>query len=175
MEALTQLQGTRFRARELNSDDGPELQRLLEASADYYELVLGRAPGPAEAQSVYLAGPETGRNPANKMLLGLAAVDRPDLIGVLDAFRDYPEAGVWYLGLLLFAPSARKGGIGREVVEAFAGAARARGAHELQLNVVEQNESAYRFWKAVGFEEVRRWRQRLGERDSVFIRMRRSL
>jgi GNAT superfamily N-acetyltransferase len=175
MNDLTELRGTRFDARELTSDDGPELQRLLEACADYCELVLGRLPGPADAQAVYYQGPEAGQDPANKMLLGITAKGGHGLMGVLDAFRDYPQQGAWYIGLLLLAPAARSGGIGKDVVEAFAAAARERGAIELQLNVVEQNEGGYSFWTAMGFKEVRRWRQRLEQRESTFIRMRRAL
>jgi GNAT superfamily N-acetyltransferase len=172
---LTELHGDRFRARLLNADDGPALQRLLEACADYCELVLGRPPGPAEAQAVFSAGPEEGRDPADKILMAITRADGEELIGVLDGFRDYPEPGVWYLGLLLLSPLARRGGVGAEVVEAFAHAASARGARELQLNVVEQNVAGYRFWTARAFEEVRRWRQQLGVLESTFIRMRRAL
>ena len=175
MNDLSELHGARFHARELSSQEGPELQRLFEECADYFDLVLGRPPGTAEAQAAFSAGPETGGDPANKMLFGIRATGGQELIGVMDGHADYPEPGVWYLGLLLFHPSARGGRIGREVVESFAMAARTRGAKELQLNVVEQNAGGYRFWISLGFEEVRRWRQHLGDLDSVFIRMRRPL
>ena len=109
------------------------------------------------------------------MLFGLSFAAQDELVGVLDAFRDYPEPGTWYIGLLLFSPRSRGAGLGRDVTEALADMARDHGARELQLNVVEQNEAAYRFWTALGFREVRRWRQRLGERESTFIRMRRTI
>jgi len=60
-------------------------------------------------------------------------------------------------------------------VDALADAARAHGASEIQLNVVEQNESAHRFWIECGFTEMRRWNQNMGARESTFIRMRRQL
>lgn len=170
-----ELRGDSFRAFPLTSDHGPALQRLLEEAADYSKLVLGRPPGPAEAESVFSAGPVDGSQSSNKMLYGIARTDSDEMIGVLDGFRDFPKPRTWYIGLLLFSPRARGGGIGRAVVEAFADAAQAGGAHELQLNVVEQNEVARRFWTACGFVEVRRWRQHLGEKDSTFIRMRRPL
>jgi RimJ/RimL family protein N-acetyltransferase len=175
MTDLTTLEGPQFIAHELTSDDGPALQGLLEKCKDYHELVLGHPPGPAEAQAIFYAGPETGHNPENKMLLGIALKDSGQLIGVLDTFRDYPEHGVWYIGLLLLSPTARNSGIGREVVESFALSAAERDAHELQLNVVEQNEAGQRFWTRCGFSEVRRWSQWLGARESVLIRMRRPL
>jgi ribosomal protein S18 acetylase RimI-like enzyme len=175
MTDLKSLEGARFTASELGTDDGPSLQGLLEECADYHELVFGRPPGPAEAQSAFYAGPEDGRSPENKMLLGIRLKGSQRLDGVLDAFRDYPERGVWYIGVLLFSPAARSSGAGRDVVETLARAAQERGAGELQLNVVEQNEAAHRFWLRCGFSEVRRWRQWLGARESVLIRLRRPL
>jgi GNAT superfamily N-acetyltransferase len=179
-EPVLELRGKLFRAFPLMPEHGAALWRLLEASADYSELVLGRSPTPADAEAVYMAGPEDGREPGEKILLGITStmqstdVSAP-LSGVLDAFRNYPDPGVWYIGLLLFSPDERVRGLGRAVVEALADGARASGAHELQLNVVEQNVKAHRFWQARGFTEIRRWRARFGERDSVFIRMRRPL
>ena len=159
----------------LGPEHGSALQALLEASADYCELAMGRRPGPGDANAVYYAGPEEGREPGDKMLLGLRRKDSGEFIGVLDAFRDYPERSVWYIGLLLFAPTERGKGIGRHVVEALASAARSAGARELQLNVLEHNQAAHRCWSSCGFSEIRRWRGRLGERESTFIRMRRAL
>ncbi len=176
MDALAkQLSTARFTTRDLTFEDGASVQRLLEACADFYDVVLGRPPGSGEANALYVAGPEEGADPNNKILLGISHESWPELIGVLDAFRDYPQADVWYIGLLLFIPQARGSGVGKAIVESLAAVATAQGARELQLNVVEQNAGAYRFWKRVGFEETRRWRQHFGERESTFIRMRRSL
>ncbi len=175
MKHVTELAGHYFRARVLEHADGVALQDLLEKCSDYCEMVLGRPPGPAEAQSVFLAGPEEGHDPSGKLLLGIFADRGDEMVGVLDAFVDYPRAGVWYIGLLLLVPATRGSGVGRDILEAFAEAARRRGATALELNVVEQNVNAHRFWTAHGFKELRRWRQRFGERDSTFIRMSRLL
>jgi GNAT superfamily N-acetyltransferase len=167
------LEGRGFQARPLELADTPALQSLLEASADYYDLVLGLPPGPAEAVAVSLAGPEDGADPAGKMLYGIWTPDGEKLVGVLDAFRDYPERGVWYIGLLLLLPTVRASGIGRSIVEALIEAAQGLGAREFQLNVVEQNVVGQRFWRSLGFSELRRWRLHYGAKESTFIRMRR--
>ena len=41
------------RARYLQSEDGPIVQALPERCADYFEIVTGLLPGPAEAQSLF--------------------------------------------------------------------------------------------------------------------------
>lgn len=173
MVDLVELRSDTFRTFQLTPEDFPALQQLWSDSAEYVQVVYGRPPEPDEAQSVYEAGPEQGYGPRGKMFYGIKAAGGDKLIGVLDAFRNHPEPDVWYIGLLLLSPNTRGSGIGHHVVEAFADAARAHGACEIQLNVVEQNESARRFWIACGFCEVRRWQQRLGARESTFIRMRR--
>jgi len=172
---LVELSGDAFRTFPLAPHDFPALQQLWNDSADYVKVVYGRPPQHDEAQSVYEAGPEQGYGPQGKMFYGITAASGDKLIGVLDAFRNHPHEGSWYIGLLLLSPDTRGSGIGRKVVDALTHAARAQGASEIQLNVVEQNESAHRFWATCGFTEVGRWRQRLGARESTFIRMRRPL
>ncbi len=167
--------GKRFRAEPLTPDEAPAVQQLLEACADYCQMVLGRNPLPGDAEALYLMGPEAGRAAGDKLLYGIRPAEGGGLIGLLDVFRNYPEPGIWYVGLLLFHPAKRSGGIGREVLESVAAAARDAGARELQLNVVAQNIKAFAFWSRNGFAETRRWEQRYEQRDSTFIRMRRSL
>lgn len=175
MVDFVELRGDEFRTFPLTRNDFPALQQLWNDSADYVEVVYGRPPHADEAQSVYEAGPEQGYGAAGKMIYGIKPASGDTLIGILDAFRNHPYDGVWYIGLLLLSPGTRGSGIGRKVVDAFARAAATHGAAEIQLNVVEQNSAAHRFWMECGFTEVRRWRQRLGARESTFIRMRRPL
>ena len=83
----------------LTPEDGPEVQALMERRADHAELVMGLPPGPAEAQSLYMGLPE-GKGYEDKLLLGVFTTQRR-LVGVLDALRDYPKPGEWWIGLLL--------------------------------------------------------------------------
>jgi ribosomal protein S18 acetylase RimI-like enzyme len=166
---------SRCRLDPWTAEDEPAVARLFAASADYFEIVLGRPPRSGDAQALYSDGPEEGRSPDGKMLFGIRVPDDEALVGVLDVFAHYPEPGVWYIGLVLLEPTARTRGLGRAVVESFAHDARSQGATELQINVVEHNAAALSFWTRLGFKETRRWRQRYGERESTFIRMRRKL
>lgn len=175
MTEVPKFQGCAFEAQELTAARGPELQTLLEQSSDYFETVVGRPTDRAEAQALFYTGPEEGHDFTGKMLYGISARGRNELCGVLDAFRGYPHARVWYIGLLLLSPQARRSGIGQDIVEAFCLMARQHGADEVQLNVVEQNVLAYQFWQRCGFTETKRWMQRYGARASIFIRMHRVL
>lgn len=157
----------------LTPEDGPEVQALMERCADHAELVMGVPPGPAEAQSLYMGLPE-GKGYEDKLLLGVFTAER-QLVGVLDALRDYPEPGEWWIGLLLLEPEQRGHGLGERIYNTFERWVATQGARAIQLGVVERNTAGERFWRRLGFVEVRRtppWR--LGVRENVSIVMRRA-
>jgi GNAT superfamily N-acetyltransferase len=158
----------------LTAEDGQEVQALMERCSDHAELTMGLLPGPAEAQSLYAQLPE-GKDYDDKILLGIYTAER-QLVGVLDAVRDYPEPGEWYIGLLLLEPAQRRHGLGERVYRAFERWAASQGAQGIRLAVVEQNVDGERFWRRLGFTEIRRTApQRLGVRDNVMIVMRRPV
>ncbi len=157
----------------LTPEDGPLAQHLCERCADYSEMLMGVPPGPAEAQSLYMALPD-GKTYEDKILLGIFAGSE-DLAGVLDAVRNFPGSGAWWLGALLLDPARRGQGLGTRVYRAFEQWAASCGAQAILLTVVEQNEASYRFWQRLGFADQGRATRRFGARESVFITMRRAL
>jgi ribosomal protein S18 acetylase RimI-like enzyme len=98
-----------------------------------------------------------------------------ELAGVLDAVRDYPAPGDWWLGLLLLAPAQRNQGLGQRVYQAFEHWAGENGARCIYLGVLAENTDAYRFWQKAGFELVeRRPAQHFGQVEHVVITMRKE-
>jgi myo-inositol-1(or 4)-monophosphatase len=140
-----------YTIRPLDSDDGEALQALCERATDYFELVMGRPPGPAEAQSLYMALPE-GKTYDHKLLLGVFHDIK--LIGVVDLIRDHPHPGTWTLGLLLLDPLHRGRGLGRAIVHALEDWVRQQGATKLRIDVARQNVRALHFWRHLGFQLV---------------------
>lgn len=164
----------RYTLLALAPEDGPNVQALLERAADYSALVMGLPPGPAEAQSLYTDLPE-GKGYEDKLMLGVYTADQR-LVGVLDAVRDYPELGEWWLGLLLLEPDARGQRLGERVYRVFEQWASGKGAQGIRLAVFEQNVKGERFWRRLGFEELERKPPRhLGALMSVAIVMRRAV
>ena len=90
--------------------------------------------------------------------IGLAAERDGRLVGyALGYVRRGTGATVWgtpgavaVLDVLVVAPECRAQGIGTALLEEFVGAAEARGARELELTVVEGNESAMLFYERHG-------------------------
>lgn len=158
----------------LTAEDGPDVQSLLERSADYSELVMGLPPGPADAQSLYIDLPE-GKGYEDKLLLGVFTAER-HIVGMFDAIRDYPEPGEWWIGLQLLEPAQRSQGLGERIYTVFEAWAGTRGARGIRLAVLEPNIKAEHFWRRLGFGELERKPPcRLGTLLSVWIVMRRAV
>jgi GNAT superfamily N-acetyltransferase len=133
----------------LGEAEGPALQRLLERCADFELLVRGSPPTEEAAQELLEACP-AGHPIEKKLVFGLER--EGELIGALDLLRDYPEANEWYLGLLLFEPQSRSGGLGERVVGALRGWIASQGGRTIRLAVHDLNEDGARFWIRMGFQ-----------------------
>ena len=131
----------------LDATAAGELDALSLRCADFMRLIERREPGPHEGREILTDAPPDFPI-ADKFVLGVRSGG--DLIGVTDVLRGYPAAAVWRIGLLLLAPKARGGGLGREVVGALASWAAGEGAASIQLGVQSQNEQALRFWRRRG-------------------------
>lgn len=104
-----------LRACPLEAEDGPLLQEMFERCGDYFEAVTGLPVGPAEAQSTFMVLPE-GKGYEDKFLIGI--FDYEELVGVVDAIRNYPEPAIWWIGLMLLVPERRGRGLGTIVYQA---------------------------------------------------------
>jgi len=157
----------------LDESRSQELQAFYERCADYVELITGQPPGPDEAVEL-LSDLPRGKTHDDKFVIGL--FDAPEhMIGVLDAIRDYPKPGEWYLGLLMLAPTWRGRRLGERVYQRLEEWVRACGGSAIHLIVQEQNPGALRFWQRMGFEIQGMGKQKLKTRENVYIRMTRSL
>lgn len=56
---------------------------------------------------------------------------------------------------MLLDPRARNAGLGARLYDGFERWAAARGGRRIALSVVEENASALRFWRRVGFTDAR--------------------
>jgi len=150
-----------------------ELQAFYEGCRDYFELVTGQPPSPSEAADLIAAVPR-GKTRDDKFVIGL--FDAPGhLVGVLDVIRDFPKAGEWYLGLLLFEPTLRGKKLGDRVYHRLEEWVRAQGGTAIHLIVEEVNPGALRLWQRMGFEVRGMGKRTLKGAESVFISMTREL
>jgi ribosomal protein S18 acetylase RimI-like enzyme len=130
-----------------------QLQALFERCPDFAQLVEGEGVSPSAAQDTFEALPP-GKTLDDKFLYGVFT-PQGELCCVLEGIRDYPEAGVWWIGLLLIDPAVRRHGLGQKLVQRFCDHVRSAKGNAVMLGVVEENQPAFQFWKRQGFELVR--------------------
>jgi len=164
MPGATLFETVRTRVSAADEADGDALSALFERCEDFFQLVYGQPPGPAEVQSFFVALPD-GKTYDDKFAAAIFDTDGR-VIGALDAIRDYIEPGRWALGLMLLDPEHRGAGFGREVYEGFERWAAGLGARLIRLLVQVQNTGAHAFWTRMGFEQVDTVHQRTGILDS---------
>lgn len=126
--------------------DRPAVAALLTQAQDYYHLWLGHAPGAAEVEAVFTAGPP-GCNPATSHRLGLYLHDH--LNGLAELSFGFPGPNDAYLGLMILAPDARGAGHGAAFLAHIE--ALALPCPNLYLGVLEANPRGHAFWLAQGF------------------------
>jgi diamine N-acetyltransferase len=129
------------------------LQILHEAAPGYSRIVHGRDPDGSEALETLTALPP-GRTLAHKAVVGFSLGE--DLVGCVELLRDYPEPGIAWIGLLLFAESHQGRGYGPRALRHAAAWATDAGCTELRCAVIETNARAHAFWLREGFRELHR-------------------
>ncbi|MFP2899899.1 GNAT family N-acetyltransferase [Corallococcus sp. 4LFB] len=139
-----------FTAEPVDDTQTHLLQPLLDRCEDYHQLAYGRPALPDQARNIPSERPP-GLAPGQGHLFALRDA-QGGLAGVLEALRDYPAQGEWYIGLLLLAPEARGQGRGEAVLSAYEAHVRANGGRLLRVAVVEDNTAGRRFWTRVGFQ-----------------------
>lgn len=137
----------------LSPAEAPAVFDLYARCADYFLLQDGEVATRSDADELFTDVPP-GRSPEHQHVLGLRAGGRLDAVAALLA--DYPQAGEWYLGLLLIVPERRGQGLGRELYASIEHWSMRQGATRMLLAVLEENASAYRFWRSLGFRTVRK-------------------
>ncbi|MPZ94647.1 MAG: GNAT family N-acetyltransferase, partial [Propionibacteriales bacterium] len=100
--------------REIEPDDLPRLQELIEGDPGYAERVTGHPPGPSDALSLTLIRPE-GLPEEAKVVLGAWDSGFARLAAVVDLVRGYPSEGRVFVGLLQVRVELQRQGVGREV------------------------------------------------------------
>ena len=139
-----------YHTRLLTPEDLDDLQGLLERAGDYFRIVTGVGPAKDEARRAFVAGPPT-KAVNDKRVVGLYGSGN-SLIGVLDAITDWPEPGVWTMGMLLLDPAIRGRGTGSALLAAYEHWARSEGAGAFRTAVVSHHERALSFLKRARYE-----------------------
>ncbi|HEX7782296.1 MAG TPA: GNAT family N-acetyltransferase [Sphingobium sp.] len=144
---------SRFAPTELSMMDAAEVAHLYGRCADYFLLQDGVVPSLVDAQELFTEVPSE-KDARDQAVLGWH--DDDGLYAVAAILRDYPQDGTWYLGFVIVDVAQRGRGVGKSIYAAIENWAVVRGAAEIRLAVLEANEAGGRFWRSLGFREIRR-------------------
>jgi GNAT superfamily N-acetyltransferase len=128
------------------------IQQLFEADPEYFEIVHGAPPGPAEFQSL-LTELAPGKTYDDKFVYSVLSGDEK-ICAVADMVRNYPEDGIWFVGLLFVARDRRGAGLGTRLVEAICGHIAAHDGHAVRIAVAKNHRNAMQFWARAGFRSL---------------------
>lgn len=138
---------------ELTEADAVAVASLYVRSSDYFREQDGEAPTLADARELFADIPPE-KTPQDQTVFGLQGDNRLDAVAAI--LRGYPLTGTWYLGLMIVDAKKRGRGLGRAFYSALEEWAARHGAMEIRLAVLEKNGLGQRFWRSLGFEEIRR-------------------
>lgn len=158
----------------LRSEDIPVIQHFLEQCNDFNILITGLPVSSNDSNDLLLDHPK-GVPLKNKLTIEIYNADN-QLIAISDTIRDYPEPGIWWIGLLLILPIHRNKGLGSLVYKSMESWINRSGASDIMLGVIEENIPGKLFWTEMGFTEIqRRPKKKFGIKDHVVIVMKKHL
>ena len=161
-----------YSVRSLKPEEAELLQRLYDQCTDFALVVEGEPFCSTAAHAEFRSIPD-GKSLGDKLMFGFINL-QGEIVGLLEAVRNYPDETTWWLGLLMLAPQLRGHGVGREVLRGFSEYVRLHGGKTIMLGVVEDNRRAYRFWQNMGFEVMRKTEpRRFGKKMQPVYVMRR--
>jgi ribosomal protein S18 acetylase RimI-like enzyme len=76
------------------------------------------------------------------------------IAAIIDMIRNYPENGIWFVGLLFVGRSHRRQGLGSRLAETICTHIAEEGGHAARVAVALDNQSAMAFWTRAGFEKL---------------------
>ena len=85
---------------------------------------------------------------------------------MVDIFKNYPENGIWMIGLLLLSPKERNKNLGKIIHEEIKKYALTQGVDTFRIGVLEQNTKGIKFWKSVGYQHVKSTTINIGDKES---------
>ena len=120
-------------------------------AADYWALA-DRTPPDATKAATFFTDCPPGCDPTRSHRLGLFVNDR--LSGVAELSFGFPGPADAYLGSMILAPKARGQGLGAAFLAHVETLARAAGAPQLYLAVLQENPRGRAFWQHHGFRDT---------------------
>lgn len=133
------------------ANDEQEIQVFLEDCSDFSMLESGKPTQPGDGYKLLTALPPD-TTPDQKIIVFVEQCGIK--VGLVELIANYPEKGIWWIGLLLIRPNFRGKSLGKQIVDVLGRAMADSNAREIRLGVLENNPDAYRFWLKNCFKKL---------------------
>lgn len=150
MQSINLING--YKIKKLSIQDIDIVEELCNKCSDYFILSGGTLPTKDDVNNLFTDLPPN-KNLEDKFLFGIYKSN--NLIGIIDIIRNYPTVSEWTIGLLLLEPKERGRGLGTVIHEALVRWAKSLGAKRFRIGVINDNDSACRFWTNLGYVKVK--------------------
>jgi GNAT superfamily N-acetyltransferase len=147
---LFRLEG--FGVRLLTMQDKHMLQDLFKRCQDVHLLSMGEALKGNEAEEALTDHPP---EKALEEMYKIGLFRAETLIGFFDVAQNYLRPNGWHIGLFLMDRDLRSRGVGHKVWVALEDWMKSQGVTRVILSVLEENQSALRFWRRESFIQTR--------------------
>jgi GNAT superfamily N-acetyltransferase len=144
------------RVRPATPDDLPLILSLVRELAAY-ERALDQVVATEASLARHLFGEGAGRGPVAECLIGEVGGEPQGFALYFMSFSTWLAAPGLYLEDLFVRPAARRGGLGRALLSELARVALARGCQRFEWSVLDWNEPAIAFYRALGASPRDEW------------------
>ena len=155
MSSITLFSSGSFQASTLVASDVPVLQRFFEENPEYFLAVNGDPPRECEAREEFDDVPPAEMTFNEKWLIGFTE-ENGKFVGFAGILSDILAAHVWHIGIFIVATPLHGTGAALSFYQALESWMESNGARWIRLGVVEGNLKAERFWRKLGYGEVRK-------------------
>lgn len=147
----------------ITSSNRDEIKSLYDLCSDYHIMCSGKNAIYEDVDSIF----EYSDKKTSEDSLTWGVYNKCDLlIGMVDIFKNYPDNGTWMIGLLLLSPNERNKKLGKIIHEEINKYALIQGADTLRIGVVEQNTKGLKFWKSLGYQQIKSKTINMGGKES---------
>jgi GNAT superfamily N-acetyltransferase len=143
-----------FSAWALAPADVPLLQCFFDANPEYFHSVNGEAPAQEEAAREYADLPPAEMPFTGKWVVGFFDAD-DRMAGMAHVLGDFLAPRVWHIGLYIIASRLHGTGAAHDAYRHLEAWMHGQGARWIRLGVVQGNAKPERFWRKLGYRQVR--------------------
>ncbi len=138
-----------FRMRDIEARDMEKAWRIYRSNLEYFKLM---GDDDLTIDSLYQDIKALPKNISQDNKFFRLIDYRGEDLGLVDYVYDYPEEGVFFIGLLLIDSQLQGLGYGRLFLSYLEDYAAGLNFKSIRLGVLKNNRKAYGFWQELGFK-----------------------